>query len=261
MQKKRREKNCSENILCIEKKKGETMGEVISRAKEEYLIKNDEKVTFAGRLDPLASGVVLLLKNDARFQKEAFLSLSKVYEFEVIMGIETDSLDVLGEITMIDSKRESVYNNEASALLKKSLHTLLGKRKQIYPLYSSKTVKGKPLFEYARKNILVNRPVRHVHIYDLELISARAVKKEYFLNSVKTSIGSVNGNFRQEKILKLWRSYAGFLPSTVNIYKFRVVCSAGTYVRVLATDIAALLDTVGLADNIRRLQVGEFTKL
>ncbi|MEX0909893.1 MAG: hypothetical protein WDZ75_01225 [Candidatus Paceibacterota bacterium] len=259
MQKKRRENTRAEDILCVMKKRGESMGELVARIRNEQRISDNEKVTFAGRLDPLASGVVLLLKNDMRFEKESFLSLPKKYEFEVILGVETDTLDVLGKITKIENKEELKNLDEVCNTTTKSLHSLLGEQIQTYPKYSSKTVNGKPLFEYARENIEIERPTRTVTIFRLNLLSLCVIPKSDLLHSVTTSVGSVMGDFRQEEILRAWHEQSYALPRVVTKMSFNVECSTGTYVRVLATKIASLLNTCAIADNICRVKLGEFT--
>jgi tRNA pseudouridine(55) synthase len=236
------------------------MGELITRMKENSFIGEDERVTFAGRLDPLARGITILLKNDARFEKEAYTSLPKTYEFEVILGMETDTLDVLGTLTRIDDQTPYLADKEACATFKNSLQSLVGAQLQTYPQYSSKTIKGKPLFEYARSNEEVTRPSHTIHIYELELISVSKIKKNDFLKSVHKSIEIVRGDFRQKEILRSWENHSAFLPDVVTSLKCKVICSSGTYVRVLATDIASLLSTFALADNIERVKIGEFTK-
>lgn len=261
MQKKRREIKTNPDILSVIKEKGESMGELLLRVRKEYGIKGEEKVTFAGRLDPLASGVVLLLKNDARFEKEPYLSLSKEYEFEVILGIETDTHDVLGIITKIENTDEIKNLDEVYSTTVNSLDSLIGERLQMYPYYSSRKVKGKPLFEYARNNIETERPTRNISIFSLNLISVNLMNKEDFLNSVNISVGTVNGDFRQEDILSEWNKRKSELPERIPKIRCRVTCSSGTYVRVLATKVASLHNTVGIADNIYRVSVGEFTNI
>ena len=74
------------NIINIYKKAGETPLEAINRLRSRRPEYQDVKITYAGRLDPLAEGVLILLAGDAVYEKEKYLKLDKEYEAEILFG-------------------------------------------------------------------------------------------------------------------------------------------------------------------------------
>ena len=99
------------------------------------------------------------------------------------------------------------------------LDTFIGETQQIPPMYSAIKINGKKLYEYAREGIAVERNPRKITIYKIELINFNEEKKELTI---------------------------------------KVECSKGTYIRVLAEDIAEKLGTVGTIKNLERTVVGDF---
>src|SRR3712207_2873397 len=83
-------------ILNIYKPVGFTPLEMITALLKEFPEYKDKKIGYAGRLDPLAHGVLLLMIGDATKQRKDYLGLDKMYEFEVLFGVETDTYDLLG---------------------------------------------------------------------------------------------------------------------------------------------------------------------
>ena len=83
-------------MLFINKPNGMTPLEVVNKIKTQNLELINKKITYAGRLDPLAHGLLLLLVGEETKNRNAYLSLRKIYEFEMILGFETDTYDILG---------------------------------------------------------------------------------------------------------------------------------------------------------------------
>jgi len=235
------------------------MGGLILRVRNSLRISPHVKITFAGRLDPLARGIILLLREDMRYEKEAFLTLPKTYTFDLVFDVSTDTLDVLGKVTDVATK-DILSLEDTERTLRSVLPEFLGKQEQSYPRYSSKTVKGIPLFEYARNYVMVKIPSRNIEIYSLSLIRVYSVKREVFLRELEKKVGAVTGDFRQNEINVLWNKRAHELPPELQVAEVVVECSSGTYVRVLAKKLASKMLRLGIADNITRTHVGEFTK-
>ncbi len=82
--------------IVIWKKIGQTPLEALEMERERRSISRDVPMTYAGRLDPLAEGALIILTGDACRSKEHYLSLDKTYTIEVLLGVSTDSGDVLG---------------------------------------------------------------------------------------------------------------------------------------------------------------------
>ena len=90
--------NDLKKVLYLNKEIGETPLECINRFKAENPSYKDERIAYAGRLDPLASGVLLCLVGDECKNRDEYQSLSKIYSFWFVPHIETDSYDVLGKV-------------------------------------------------------------------------------------------------------------------------------------------------------------------
>ena len=234
-------------------------GETPLQALERYVVSNPlykgVKMTYAGRLDPMAEGVLVILSGEKNKEREAYTGLSKDYEFEFILGVETDTYDLLGKITSTKGPGSVSKEQVASALSKYT-----GTFEQFYPAYSSKVVDGKQLFEYARTGNIgkIVLPKHSVTVMDINLESVRNVSREDFWKSTKTAIDSVKGDFRQKDILSLWEKYMTTSPDNFTVYKARVSCGSGFYVRQLVSDIGNVLGTGAVTCRILRTRVGDF---
>lgn len=150
-------------ILVINKEKNMTSRDVVNIACKKLGTKH---IGHTGTLDPIATGVLVLGVNNGCKIIELLTSDSKIYEAEVIVGIETDTLDITGEIL----KTYNIENLETD-VVNEVLSSFKGKYMQEVPKYSAIHVNGKRLHEYARNNEEVVLPKREVEILSIELIS------------------------------------------------------------------------------------------
>lgn len=244
--------NCylMQKLLKLYKKAGETPLNTIERFKLENPEYKNEKMAYAGRLDPLAEGVLLVLVGDECKNKEDYLGLDKEYEFEILHGVQTDTYDVAGVVkTYRDSVLVVTVDNYKDSVL-------VGKFAQEYPPFSSKAVGGKSLFWWARKGRLdeVEIPKREVEIYDVEFLGDRKISKQDLKENIFDRVSNLKGDFRQDEILKSWQEFFDNTPEdSFKISKWKIKCSSGTYVRGIANSLG------GLAFTIKRTKV--FTKL
>ena len=252
-----------EQTLTIYKNEGETPLECLERFRVEQPIYKDAVLSYAGRLDPMAEGVMLVLVDEENKNREKYLSLDKTYEVEILFGVKTDTGDILGKV-------EEVRNVSTEKDVNEVLQSFVGPFVQKYPSYSSKTVDGKPLFQWAREGRLgeIEIPERISEIYSIELLDKRFLSAEDIIVQVRERIAKVKGDFRQEEIMASWEAVS--LPSVQEsaksakmlkmpegrIIRIQVKCSSGTYMRTLAEKVAEKLDTIGLAWSINRLGYG-----
>ncbi len=237
----------------VYKHRGETLAALLRRFRVEQSIDRSVPITYAGRLDPMAEGVVLLLVGAERHKKDALLALTKTYEVEILFGIGTDTQDVLGLV--VDEQYRSITPLEVAQVLEcaRSLTELP------YPLYSSVIVEGKPLFAHTRAGTVVVPPTKHVTITDTKLLHTRVVPLEIVAREAIEDIGKVEGDFRQLAIMKEWRARTHSHPSIqVLIATVRVSASSGTYMRSLAAWIGTQLGVPALAYKIKRTKIGEW---
>ncbi|MDD5050466.1 MAG: hypothetical protein PHV93_01860 [Candidatus Pacebacteria bacterium] len=239
------------------KEKGETPLECLERFRSSKPELASEKMTYAGRLDPLAEGVMIALVGEECKEKEKYLGLDKEYEVDVLMGIETDTYDILGKVTKI-KKGETDENFE------ELLKIFVGKLVQSYPPFSSKTVGGKPLFALAKSGELdeVEIPTKEIEIYSIKLLEKYEISVGNFLAKISDDISRVKGDFRQKEIFELWqKTLTAQREKSVEpfqVIKILVSCSSGTYMRSLAYEIGKKVGTGALALNIIRTKVGKY---
>lgn len=266
-------------LIIVDKKKGQTpldcIHELRSKDKDLGLL----PITYAGRLDPLASGVLLLLVGDECHKKDEYLKLGKEYEVEILFGFATDTCDVMGKIVKKDAPSKEEFKRSSDLLaplgqtvLNSSLLSVsriddifkqfTGHINQKYPVYSSRPVLGKPLFMWARENKLdeIEIPTHNVFIENIDLVSSSTITGRKLLKKIKNDISLVKGDFRQEEIIKLWETnLENKNDEEFQTIKIKVRCGSGVYVRVLAYDIGKALGTPSLALDINRTKVGEYT--
>lgn len=151
-----------DGILVINKPKGITSRDVVNEVCKKLKTKH---VGHTGTLDPIAEGVLVLGINNGCKIIELLTSTEKEYIAEVKLGIETDTLDVTGNIIKED-KNFSCPKEKVEEVLK----SFLGKYDQTVPIYSAVRINGKRLYEYARNNEEVCLPKREVEIKEIELL-------------------------------------------------------------------------------------------
>lgn len=252
------------------KEMGETPLECLVRFRTEHPEYAEAKMSYLGRLDPMAEGLLLVLVYPERSRrvgdmrkKEEYLGLDKTYEFEVLWGFKSDTYDILGLI-----EGGGVAPQKLEAKMRPLLKKIQNIKTQAYPAYSSRTVSGKSLFMWAREwNDLLGHsmieeidvPTRSIKIFSLEHIHTRAVTGRKILSEVERRIALVGGDFRQKAILSRWQNTLVARPNEMFlISKFVADVSSGTYVRGLANEMGKILKSSALAWSIRRTRVGEY---
>jgi tRNA pseudouridine55 synthase len=241
-----------QEILKLYKHLGETPLECIERFKAERPEYSDTPMTYLGRLDPMAEGLLFVLAGDTR-NKNEYLEWNKSYEFEVLWGFETDTYDILGMIT--NTGRTPL---DLEKKMPKLLKDITSKKTQTYPPFSSRTVGGKALHAWAREGRIdeIEIPTRSVKIFNIEHVRTRLLKQSEILEEILQKIALVEGNFRQEEISALWKKM--LKPGELAlISKFNADVSSGTYIRSLAHEMGKKLDTCALAYSIKRTGMGE----
>lgn len=240
--------------LNLYKQVGETSLERIKRFQEKHPEYRDEKMSFAGRLDPLADGVLVVLSGEENKNREKFLGLDKEYTFEILFNIETDTYDILGMPRFIEGE----INEED---VEKELLKLERKFKQHFPPFSSKHVEGKSMIEWAYTKRLdeIDMPEKEVEVYDISLIDFYTRTSDELKAYLHERISKVNDNFRPKQILSAWDTLLSeHSEHTWKVAKVQVSCGSGTYMRTIAHDIGYALHTAGCTHSITRTKAGEW---
>ena len=141
------------------------------------------KVGHAGTLDPFAEGVLMLCTGNKTKNIESFMDEKKEYIAEIVLGIETDTLDQTGKIIKIMDIPK--FNKQA---LQNVLYDFIGAIMQEPPMYSALKHNGQPLYKLARKGITVYRKKRLVNIYDIQV-------QNFSLDSILINIKCGRGTY------------------------------------------------------------------
>jgi tRNA pseudouridine55 synthase len=212
---------------------------------------------YAGRLDPLADGVLLGLFGSTNAQQSQLLGLEKAYLFKAVFGLTTDSYDLMGLPTAID--RLAVLNPMALRHLTSSMH---GSFEQPYPAYSAVRVNSRPLFYWARVGKLneIDIPTAQRTIYSFAVKDTTNITSIELLYKINHDIELVKGDFRQAEIVAKWHeTLSNRLNESWPTASFEVRCSSGTYIRSLVDMIGRMMALGATTLSLTRTAVGPFT--
>ena len=248
-------------VIPWNKKYGETLAETLIRFRKEYPSFQNEKITYAGRLDPLAEGLVLLLTGEERFQKEEFLKLPKLYSVDFVLGIQTDSYDILGRIEAVNFPFKKNYQTN---FFHELIAAYQGEVSLPYPPFSSRPVSGKPLFVWAReRNIAkISIPKQKGFVFHARFLRSEQKSFSTFYQETQVAIKKVKGDFRQEEILSTWNQcYEEHkaLQDEVTILSAVFSVSSGVYIRSLVHHIGKQLGTGACSVRIKRKKIGKYS--
>ncbi|MDQ5893675.1 MAG: tRNA pseudouridine55 synthase [Patescibacteria group bacterium] len=220
---------------------GETPLECLERIRAEYGKPKDIPMTYAGRLDPMAEGLLIILAGEDCKDKERYLKMDKEYEVEVLFGVSTDTYDQLGLIESSEKKDFDAINFDKYK----------GKFTQEYPKYSSKVL--------AMREVPDEMPTKDVEIFLIEQIGSKALSGQRISETILENIKKVTGDFRQEEISTKWREFGEkFATTRFIIIKLKVACSSGTYMRSLANRIGIDAGIPAMAYSIKRTRINGY---
>lgn len=166
-------------VLIVDKPQGLTSHDIVGRIRRAY---GTRRVGHTGTLDPLATGVLVVLVGRAAKAAEYLVADSKKYIAGLRLGITTDTEDVTGEIA---SRCDDIPSEER---VREACASFVGKIKQVPPMYSALKVGGKKLYELAREGIKVDREARDIEIFTLEV--ERGESASDYVLSVECSSGT-----------------------------------------------------------------------
>jgi tRNA pseudouridine(55) synthase len=250
--------------LTIQKHVGETPLTALNRARDLHGIAASIPLTYAGRLDPMASGTLLILVGDECKKQEQYRALDKEYVVELLFGISSDTGDVLG---VVKKAEHTPTITESSC--RTALKDLRGPITLTYPHFSSKTVQGKPLHTWTLEGRLdeITVPTKNSRIHTLEFNGLRTLSHQEMMETVMAKIGTIppvtdprkalGEDFRRDAVRASWHA----VPQDADGYqllRFSCTASSGTYMRSLCEHIAEKLGTTGLAYSIHRTRIGNY---
>jgi tRNA pseudouridine55 synthase len=148
-------------IVLVNKPTGITSHEVVARARRVF---GTSSVGHCGTLDPLATGLLILLVGEGTKLSQYILEGDKSYRVGVLFGQETDTLDVTGEILKTFNFRPKPEQ------IKETGEKLTGAFQWPVPKYSAKKIEGKKLYEFARAGEVVTIPTKEMKFWNLKCI-------------------------------------------------------------------------------------------
>jgi tRNA pseudouridine55 synthase len=166
-----------EGVLLVDKPQGLTSHDVVYHLRRKLQIK---KIGHAGTLDPMATGVLVMLIGKATRISQYLMSVDKVYEGEATLGVVTDSQDAEGEVMSTQPVPELT-----EARVREVMKGFLGDQYQIPPMHSAIKIGGVPLYKLARKGEEVEREPRFIRIAALNLRSFATPKITFELHCTK----------------------------------------------------------------------------
>ncbi len=203
-------------IAVVDKPAGVTSHDVVSQLRRRF---DERRIGHAGTLDPGATGVLVvgvgMVTRLLRFVTEG----RKRYTGEIVVGIETDTLDADGVVTATHERSRVDLDAAHSAIAEH----LVGDIEQIPPMVSAVQVGGQRLHDLARQGVEIERAPRPVRVDRFEIVGENS-----------------DADGRQVLLVE-------------------IDCGAGTYIRSLAADLGHLLGTGAHLRNLRRTAVEPFT--
>jgi len=166
-----------EGIVIINKPDGITSHDVIKRVRKKFKIR---RVGHAGTLDPIATGVLIVLLGKSTKLFSQFVNLNKAYKATLILGTSTNSADVQGQVI-----RRLPYDHVTQKQIEDAFEKFTGEIEQVPPMVSAIKVKGKKLYELARKGIVVKREPRKIRIDCLKLERMQAPEVRFYIECSK----------------------------------------------------------------------------
>jgi len=155
-----------EGILLVDKPSGITSHDVVDRVRRLFHMK---RVGHAGTLDPMATGLMLILVGKATKVSQYLMSMDKEYAGTLKLGEETDSQDADGEVLVRKEVPELTED-----IVRAEMKAFMGDQYQTPPMFSAKKVNGQPLYKLARKGKTIAREPRVIHISKFEMTAFSA---------------------------------------------------------------------------------------
>lgn len=245
----------------IDKQIGETPLHAIGRLRAEKGIPTEVPLSYAGRLDPMATGQLLILEGEECSNRSLYLASEKEYRVEVLLGAHSDTGDILGIVSGAPAQQVSFEEATAAAT------SLQGPYTAPYPLFSSRTVQGKPLFMWALegKTAEIEIPLQTGTIHDMTINQAHYIGAWELEDAVMGKLAQLKltddprkklgQDFRIKDARESWQQLFRSGVDAFPLVTFTARVTSGTYMRTLADELAKKLGSRGLALSIHRTKI------
>ena len=250
----------------VYKQECEMLYHFMNRLKEEGILQ--EKYCYCGRLDPMAKGKMLFLEGEERKQMEHYLQCDKEYEFEIGLGISTDTDDILGMIDEVNLDTLNLFDE--SNILETYINTLVAKQTQSYHKFSAFQVKKDNkrinLCELSKQHKLSTKdiPSKPCHVHYIKKLNKKIIDSKYFVSIIKkklTSFYDPKNYYRTKEIIKGWETFDQNLSNDIHnshnviTYKYKIKVSSGYYIRQFIADLKQMCNFPLIVLNINRTNI------
>ena len=209
-----------DNVLIIDKPAGMTSHDVVDAVRRKLKVK---RVGHCGTLDPMATGVLVLVMNKATKLSAELSADDKEYLCSISIGITTDTHDATGKL--ISQKGVDALDTKT---IRDAILSFRGKLKQVPPMLSAKHHKGERLYNLARKGITVKRDPVDVEIKDIEVLNIKdneaafrlVCSKGTYVRTLCHDIGERLGCGAHMKSLRRIRSGSFHIKDAVSLGEF-----------------------------------------
>ncbi len=156
-----------DGVVLLDKPCGMTSQSAVTSVKR---LLHADKAGHTGTLDPMATGLLPICLGEATKYSQDLLDADKKYQARLRFGIQTDTGDAQGQVIAEKSTAEVTDNAMAKSLIDGILPQFMGEIEQVPPMYSALKRDGKPLYEYARAGVEIERESRKITIYSITVL-------------------------------------------------------------------------------------------
>lgn len=239
---------------------GQTMGELIL---DERKKNSNHNIAFAGRLDPMAYGNVIILRDNYKKRQTDFMNCKKEYTVKMVFGFTSDTLDILS--SNLNYTKPNISNENIDTYILKIKNIInkkyIGDQLQNFPIFSSKTVKknGKmePMWKVYKEDphffTDFNIPNKKIYIDKLNIMNYEFLDSDYaksqFINDLE-KISDTNTGLSKMEAIDFFKNLD--IREQICILNLNIIGSSGTYVRQLIHDISNDIQIPALSWRIYR---------
>ena len=227
-------------MLLEYKEAGITINQFINCIKEKY---PNDKIAYAGRLDPMARGYVPILFNDECYNMNKYTNMRKIYRVKVIIGIQTDTDDPLGIIN------QNIYIPPSNIFTKSHFFEINNMNiNQAYHYYSTKAINQR-----RKGKAIIN--THNVTVYSSSIKSTGVIQTTDFINTIISTINCIDKtkNFRQNEIIDQWSNFD--INSQIKYIELELDVSSGFFVRQFIRDMSTRLNIPLMCYDIWRTDI------
>ncbi|HRY62942.1 MAG TPA: hypothetical protein P5056_04210 [Candidatus Paceibacterota bacterium] len=240
-------------MILIKKKRGETPLQALCRIRKNKPGLASEKLSYIGRLDPMAEGeMILLVGEKENKERKKYLNFDKEYEAVFLAGVSTDSGDILGFLNKTQNKELPKEK------IKCAVENLKKIKSQKYPWMSGKTISGKKMFDIYKEGDAedIKRPSIKVKIHKISNLRISRLSKKKLESDILKIIPKVAGDFRQKETIKKWNDFLAETNSKYfQTFSFKIKVSSGTFIRGFCEELEKYLDTPTLLYRLKRTKI------